>query len=98
MYGGVPNARMGHSLPQPLIGWGKFVSSVQSASRFFVRELYQFQAPPTRPQSLVITKSQRNEDIKRRYAEGESIPSLAKEFGVSNARVHQILHKRYKES
>jgi hypothetical protein len=91
-----PEARMGHSLPQPLIGWGKFVFSVQSATRFFVRELYQFQAPPARPQSLVIPKSDRNLEIQRRHREdGESIPALAKAYGVSNARIHQILHKTY---
>lgn len=34
----------------------------------------------------------RNAEIRARYAEeGFSIPELAREYGLSNARVHQIL-------
>jgi hypothetical protein len=37
-------------------------------------------------------KAQRNELIRQRYANGESIPTLAVAFELSRARIHQILH------
>jgi len=39
-------------------------------------------------------KSERNLTIRKLYGEGLSIPKLARQFGLSNARVHQILHGR----
>lgn len=45
---------------------------------------------------LLRAMQQRNEHIRRRYANGdESIPDLAKVFGLSNARIHQILHDKH---
>jgi hypothetical protein len=41
----------------------------------------------------------RNAESRARYAEGGwSIPKLAREYGISNARDHQILKQRSKES
>lgn len=40
---------------------------------------------------LIISIEQRNKEIEERYAQGESIPRLAKAFELSNARVHQII-------
>jgi hypothetical protein len=87
---------MGHSLPQALTAWGKFVIDVNSATRFFLRELYNFKAPPEQPLTYRAEKTARNDEIRRRYQEGESIPELAKAYGLSNARIHQILHRRRK--
>lgn len=41
-------------------------------------------------------KYERNADLKSRYRAGESIPKLAEVFGISWARVHQIIHSRRK--
>ena len=87
---------MGHSLPQALTAWGKFVIDVESATKFFLRELYSFQAPPEKPITYRDEKAARNDEIRQRYENGESIPNLAIEYGLSNARIHQILHKRRK--
>ena len=39
-------------------------------------------------------KPERNSQIQTLYAQGLSIPELAQQFGLSHARVHQILHGR----
>lgn len=78
-------ARMGHSLPQALTAWGAFVIDVNSATKFFLRELYNFTAPPQQPVSGKAKKTARNEEIRERYAKGESISELAKAFRLSNA-------------
>jgi hypothetical protein len=40
------------------------------------------------------TKCQRNEEIRVRYARGESLSRLADAFGVSSQRVSQIIQGR----
>jgi hypothetical protein len=85
---------MGHRLPQALTAWGKFVSDVRTATHFFLKELYSFQTPPEKPLSDVIEKTERNAEIRERYTQGETIPELARAYGISNARVHQILRGR----
>jgi hypothetical protein len=37
-------------------------------------------------------KIERNEEIRRRYAADEDARKLAEEYGISIARLHQILH------
>ena len=37
-------------------------------------------------------KTDRNEEIRQRYAAGEDARRLAEEYGISIARLHQILH------
>lgn len=39
-------------------------------------------------------KAQRNELMRQRYANGESIPKLAIAFELSRARIHQILYQQ----
>ena len=85
---------MGHTLPQALTAWGKFVIDVRTATNFFLKELYQFQTPPDQPQNDIGEKKQRNAEIRERYAKGETIPELARAYGISNARVHQIIRGR----
>jgi hypothetical protein len=41
-------------------------------------------------------KRDRKEEIRRRYAEGEDARKLAEEYGISIARLHQILHFKRK--
>jgi Mor family transcriptional regulator len=52
------------------------------------------------PTSLVTdhtpTKHRRNEDIRARYAQGETVVSLAEAFGISQQRVSQILRGKRK--
>jgi hypothetical protein len=40
-----------------------------------------------------VTETRRNTEIKRLYQTGYSIPELAMMYDLSNARIHQILHK-----
>ncbi len=42
------------------------------------------------------TKHLRNEEIRARYAAGESIGYLARLFDISEQRISQIVHKRRK--
>ncbi len=70
-------------------------STPSDASTIFIDWIYFGETPPDAPISgETPRKNERNEEIRKRYAEGESIPELAKACGLSNARVHQILHGR----
>jgi len=61
-----------------------------------MRALYTV-GPPKLPISGETPKQiGRNDQIRERYAHGESIPNLAKAFNLSNARMYQILHNRRK--
>jgi Mor family transcriptional regulator len=49
------------------------------------------------PQAPVSNlKRERNAEIRDRYAAGMSVPELARRFGISEQRVHQILRGRRK--
>jgi len=77
--------------------WGISVHSLKQATQAVLLLLYQGQLIPQVPKSdKWKRKTRRNKQIRDRYAEGESIPELAKAFGLSNARVHQILHGKRK--
>ena len=77
--------------------WGISVHSLKQATQAVLLLLYRDQPVPQFPKSdKWKRKTRRNEQIRARYAEGESIPELAKAFGLSNARVHQILHGKRK--
>ncbi len=39
---------------------------------------------------------ERDDTIRAKYATGLSIPKLAREFRLSRARIHQILHRRHR--
>jgi hypothetical protein len=41
-----------------------------------------------------LTETKRNAEIKRLYALGYSIPDLAAMYGLSNTRIHQVIHQR----
>ena len=38
----------------------------------------------------------RNDEIRERYTQGETIQQLAEAFDLSKQRVHQIIHRRRK--
>ena len=61
-----------------------------------VRLLYSENAPAAARYFKDTTQTDRNQEIRRRYAEGESVPSLALAFGISQQRVHQILQGKRK--
>ena len=70
------------------------VPNLVDASQFLLSLLYAQPREPAPPPKNA-RKSKRNADIRRRYASGEwSIPMLAREYGISNARVHQIIHRK----
>jgi Mor family transcriptional regulator len=39
---------------------------------------------------------ERDDTIRAKYATGLSIPKLAREYRLSRARIHQILHRRHR--
>jgi Mor family transcriptional regulator len=41
-----------------------------------------------------LSTQQRNEQIRMRHADGETLESLAREFNISVQRIHQIVHSR----
>jgi hypothetical protein len=46
---------------------------------------------PRRP----TAQTERNDEIRRRYAAGESQRALASEFGIDRTRVQQIVHPEH---
>jgi hypothetical protein len=49
---------------------------------------------PTEPQNdLVPTQTERNAEIRTRYEHGEAVVDLAKEYGISEQRISQIVHR-----
>ena len=56
--------------------------------------MYGDQQKPEKPASSVIPpKTQRNQEIVRRYLAGERAADLAKEFGVSVRRVNRLIRR-----
>jgi hypothetical protein len=63
---------------------------VDEAATSLVGLLYNSPYQVSKPHN--ISDPKRNSEIRARYAQGGwSIPKLAREYGISNARVHQIL-------
>ena len=81
---------MEHSLPHAFSAWGKFVFDVRSSTKFFLSQLYQLEKPSDTPLTDNPKKQSRNDEIRQRYADGESVPDLAKHFGISKTRIYQI--------
>jgi hypothetical protein len=86
---------MGHRLPHPYKGWGTLFFSVESAVAEIIHRLYSGFISPTTPQSdKTPSKAGRNAEILARYAAGETVIDLAAEYGISPARVYQIISRR----
>ena len=72
------------------------VPSLVDATQVLLAILYAQHREPA-PPAKNAPKLKRNTEIRKLYATGDwSIPKLARKYGISNARVHQILHGRRK--
>ena len=59
---------------------------------FLAQCLYDFAPLPEMPVNNAIPKKiGRNEEIRQRYEAGETMAELAKVYGISEQRVHQIV-------
>jgi len=72
------------------------VHTINDASRYFVYRLYTALPLPLRRDYNDHLERDRNDLIRSKHANGNSISDLAQEFDLSRARVHQILHHRRK--
>jgi hypothetical protein len=72
------------------------VHSPSEAVDRIVRLLYREEVPASARYFKDTIQKDRNQEIRRRYTEGESVPSLALAFGISQQRVHQILQGKRK--
>jgi hypothetical protein len=62
------------------------------ASEGIVGILYLKRLPPKKPQSNKTPKRfERNDAIRTRFAQGETVADLARDYGISVQRIHQIL-------
>jgi len=69
--------------------------SLNAAIQHVLDLLYAGILRPTKPViQKHISKSQHNEQLRTRYAAGESIADLAREYEISDQRVFQIIHYR----
>jgi len=88
---------MGHRLPHAFTADGSFVFTLETAISSLISRLYIDLPLPASPQSQATPKqADRNADIRARYAAGISVPELARDYGISKARVYQILRSRRK--
>jgi hypothetical protein len=72
------------------------VYSITEAARHIIGQLYG-ELPPAFPRYFKdTTQKSRNLEIHRQFETGESVPNLAREFGISEQRVHQILRGKRK--
>jgi Mor family transcriptional regulator len=63
------------------------------AEEMFLRDLYQAYADVPRIRLRHLAKAERNTEIVRRHAQGETLAALAKEFGVSEQRVWRLVQR-----
>jgi len=68
---------------------GSILAQVRQAERVILWYLY---APVPRS----MTTAERNEQIRKRHAAGESYSELAKVFKITSQRVGQIIHRRHR--
>jgi Mor family transcriptional regulator len=88
---------MGHWLPHAFRADGSFIFSLEEAISSLVNRLYFGLSKPTSPQSQGTPKLiDRNAEIRALYAQGMSVPELAKKYGISKNRVYQILRGKRK--
>jgi hypothetical protein len=69
-----------------------FLPPYPDAMQGFVKILTRYQVITDAPKSRKTPrKTDRNHSILLRVQQGETVPDLAKEYGISEQRVHQIL-------
>jgi Mor family transcriptional regulator len=72
-------------------------STPDQAARYLLCLLYLDSATFSTPRTdKTPPKLSRNAEIRARYEAGETIAELARAFGISIERIHQILHRRRK--
>ncbi len=75
--------------------YGPSFPKAEKAMFKIVWYLYWGTTPPHQPLfDGTLPKLDRNKEIITRYTAGETIPELAEVFGISRARIHQILHSK----
>ncbi|MEW6578935.1 MAG: sigma factor-like helix-turn-helix DNA-binding protein [Chloroflexota bacterium] len=74
--------------------WGTTLYTIEQATSRVLQQMYRGFSLPQAPVSNL--KRERNAEIRDRYAAGMSVPELARRFGISEQRVHQILRGRRK--
>lgn len=88
---------MGHRLPHAFRADGSFIFTFEEAVSSLVKRLYPESLPsPTAHAPNTRKKRNRNSEIRARYAQGISVPDLARQYGISKNRVYQILSGRRK--
>ena len=70
---------------------GSALNRSSLAAALVLQLLYSTPKPPEKP----FSKKERNNFIRARYAGGETMESLAREFGITVQRVYQIVHHRH---
>jgi len=68
---------------------GSILAQVQQAQNVILWYLYT-------PVPHSITTTERNEQIRKRHAAGESYSELAKAFKITSQRIGQIIHRRHR--
>ncbi len=77
--------------------YDKFLHDLAKAAQSILTLLYRGLEAPQEPISnKTAKKDKRNDEIRARYAAGDTIPELAKAFSISEQRVHQIVHYKRK--
>lgn len=72
-----------------------FPRDLEEATQIILQRLYTGIPIPTQPKSG-NKKTKRNAEIIAAYRAGQSVPALAKIFGISQQRVHQILQGKHR--
>ena len=70
------------------------VHSLEKATLNVLEWLYASQKLPQQPVTKFrLPKTERNNQIIERYAQGDTLEELSRDFGISTARVHQIIQR-----
>ncbi len=87
----------GNDMPHRGLLDSSVFEQLRHAARRMILEMYVGIPLPQRPVTRITpTQCERNEEIRLRHQQGETLLSLAEVFGVSENRVWQIVHRRRK--
>lgn len=69
--------------------------TLEDAVHAIITRLYAGFSIPDKPVSdKQVAKTERNEQIRKRFERGEGVSALAREYGLSPQRVYQIVHNK----